>query len=96
MEVAGGGMANVHGTPVAFVAPFADRRRAIQSIYWVTMIARANHGEKPRVYRLFQKRSSAAATSAGRSAIAQCPAPSITVSGVPVRAAKRSATASST
>lgn len=82
-----GGWPSSMGRPFSMSGAFGQSFAAIQSISWVTMIACADESEKAPRYKLFQKRCSAAATACGRSAIAQCPASSMTVSGVPVRAA---------
>jgi len=92
----GGILSSPIGRPSSMAAPMIENRSTIQSINRLRMIDSNDHIEKPFVYSLLQKFRSAAATSAGRSAIAQCPAPSITASGVPVFAAKRCATESST
>src|SRR3546814_190851 len=82
-----GRFAVVHGTPFLDIHPMRPIISAIQSISCVTIIVQTDEIKLSSLYNPFQKAWSAAATAAGRSAIAQCPAPSITVSGVPVFAA---------
>src|SRR3546814_7133699 len=80
-----GRFAVVHWTPFLDIHPMRPIISAIQSISCVTIIVQTDEIKLSSLYNPFQKAWSAAATAAGRSAIAQCPAPSITVSGVPVR-----------